>query len=150
MNSLFGMALGLNPLIIAGVAPAADKLIGFQSARTMSQAMPWIADEVGLFRKYDLDFQLVYISSSQMVTAAILSGIALSQSDSALSQGSRHRRRRVDRSRGGPGRHRPGVYRQREKHSHHGWNSNMRRFRQLSTRPVKSSMRAPASSKSKI
>ena len=32
---------------------AADKLIGIHSARTMSQSMPWIADEVGLFRKYD-------------------------------------------------------------------------------------------------
>src|SRR6266550_1113977 len=42
---------------------AADKLIGFYSARTMSQAMPWIAEETGLFRKYDLDFQLVYISA---------------------------------------------------------------------------------------
>jgi len=53
---------------------AADKLVGFHSARTMSQSMPWIADEVGLFRKYDLDFQLVYISSSSLVTAALLSG----------------------------------------------------------------------------
>ncbi|OLC70187.1 MAG: hypothetical protein AUH87_05060 [Deltaproteobacteria bacterium 13_1_40CM_4_54_4] len=42
---------------------AADKLIGFHSARTMSQSMPWIAEEAGLFRKYDLDFQLVYIRS---------------------------------------------------------------------------------------
>ena len=53
---------------------AADKLIGFHSARTMSQSMPWIADEVGLFKKYDLDFQLVYISSASLVTAAMLSG----------------------------------------------------------------------------
>jgi ABC-type nitrate/sulfonate/bicarbonate transport system substrate-binding protein len=55
---------------------AADKLIGFHSARTMSQAMPWIAEEAGLFRKYDLEFQLLYISSAQMVTAAMLSGDA--------------------------------------------------------------------------
>jgi ABC-type nitrate/sulfonate/bicarbonate transport system substrate-binding protein len=55
---------------------AADKLIGFHSARTMSQAMPWIAEEVGLYRKYDLDFQLVYISSAPLVTAAILGGDA--------------------------------------------------------------------------
>jgi len=54
----------------------ADKLIGFHSARTMSQAMPWIAEEAGLFRKYDLDFQLVYISSAPIVTAAILGGDA--------------------------------------------------------------------------
>jgi NitT/TauT family transport system substrate-binding protein len=57
-------------------ATAADKLIGFYSARTMSQAMPWIAEEAGLFRKYDLDFQLVYISSAPMVTAALLGGDA--------------------------------------------------------------------------
>jgi NitT/TauT family transport system substrate-binding protein len=55
---------------------AADKLIGFHSARTMSQAMPWIAEEAGLFKKYDLDFQLVYISSAPLVTAAILGGDA--------------------------------------------------------------------------
>ena len=53
---------------------AADKLIGFHSARTMSQSMPWIAEEAGLFRKYALDFQLVYISSAPLVTAAILGG----------------------------------------------------------------------------
>jgi len=55
---------------------AADKLIGFHSARTMSQAMPWICEEAGLFRKYDLDFQLVYIASAPMVTAALLGGDA--------------------------------------------------------------------------
>ena len=54
----------------------ADKLIGFHSARTMSQAMPWICEEAGLFRKYELDFQLVYISSAPIVTAAILGGDA--------------------------------------------------------------------------
>src|SRR5215510_15024622 len=53
---------------------AADKLVGIHSARTMSQSMPWIADEIGLFKKYDLEFQLVFISSAAMVTAAMLSG----------------------------------------------------------------------------
>ena len=74
----------------------------------MSQAMPWIAEEVGLFRKYDLDFQLVYISSSQMVTAAILGG------DGQMAIGGGE----VDHSRRRPGRNRPGIYRQREKYSH--------------------------------
>jgi ABC-type nitrate/sulfonate/bicarbonate transport system substrate-binding protein len=60
----------------AHATAAADKLIGFYSARTMSQLMPWMAEEVGLFRKYDLDFQLVYISSASMVTAALLGGDA--------------------------------------------------------------------------
>jgi NitT/TauT family transport system substrate-binding protein len=53
---------------------AADKLVGIHSARTMSQSMPWIAEEAGLFKKHGLDFQLVYISSASMVTAAMLSG----------------------------------------------------------------------------
>ena len=57
-------------------AAATDKLTGFYSARTMSQSMPWIAEEAGLFRKYELDFQLVYISSAPMVTAALLGGDA--------------------------------------------------------------------------
>jgi len=66
-------------LVVLNVARdgfAADKLIGFHSARTMSQAMPWIAEEAGLFRKYELDFQLVYISSAPIVTAALLGGDA--------------------------------------------------------------------------
>jgi NitT/TauT family transport system substrate-binding protein len=40
----------------------------------MSQSLPWIAQEAGLFPKYNLDFQLVYISSSPMATAALLGG----------------------------------------------------------------------------
>jgi NitT/TauT family transport system substrate-binding protein len=38
--------------------------------------MPWIAQEAGLFDKYSLDHQLVFVASSTMVTAAILSGDA--------------------------------------------------------------------------
>ena len=56
--------------------PAAEKFIGIHSSRTMSQSMPWIAQEAGIFKKYDLDFQLVFIASSGMVTAALLGGDA--------------------------------------------------------------------------
>ena len=35
---------------------AADRLIGLHSAQVMSQSMPWIAQEAGLFKKYDLEF----------------------------------------------------------------------------------------------
>ena len=79
-SKIFWGYRALSILIALGLAPsagvAADKLIGFHSARTMSQAMPWIAQEAGLFRKYDLDFQLVYISSASIVTAALLGGDA--------------------------------------------------------------------------
>jgi NitT/TauT family transport system substrate-binding protein len=74
-------------LWVSGPLMAADKLVAIHSARTMSQSMPWIAQEVGLFRKYDLDFQLVYISSSAMVTAAMLSGegdVAITGGDSII------------------------------------------------------------------
>jgi NitT/TauT family transport system substrate-binding protein len=57
-------------------AEAAEKLVGIYSARVMSQSMPWIAQEAGLFHKNNLDFHLVYIASSGMVTAAMLSGDA--------------------------------------------------------------------------
>lgn len=55
---------------------AADKLIGIHSSRVLSQSLPWIAREAGLFKKYNLDFDLVFIASSPSVTAAMLSGDA--------------------------------------------------------------------------
>ncbi|HWP59265.1 MAG TPA: ABC transporter substrate-binding protein [Candidatus Acidoferrales bacterium] len=63
-------------IVSAGPSWAADKLVGLQSARVMSQSMPWIAQEAGLFQKHDLDFQLVFIASSSLVTAAMLGGDA--------------------------------------------------------------------------
>jgi ABC-type nitrate/sulfonate/bicarbonate transport system substrate-binding protein len=57
-------------------AVAADKLVGIHSARVMSQSMPWIATEAGLFKKYNIDFNLVFIASSGIVTAALLGGDA--------------------------------------------------------------------------
>ena len=59
-----------------GQAQAADKLVGIHSARVMSQSMPWMAQEAGLFKKYNLDFNLVFIASSGIVTAALLGGDA--------------------------------------------------------------------------
>jgi ABC-type nitrate/sulfonate/bicarbonate transport system substrate-binding protein len=57
-------------------ARAVDRLIGLHSAQVMSQSMPWIATEAGLFKKYDLDFRLVFIPSSPVATAATLNGDA--------------------------------------------------------------------------
>ena len=55
---------------------AAEKMVGIHSARVMSQSFPWIAEEAGLFKKYNLDFQQVFIASSGIVTAALLGGDA--------------------------------------------------------------------------
>jgi len=55
---------------------AVDRLIGLHSAQVMSQSMPWIGREAGLFKKYDLDFRLVFIPSSPVATAATLNGDA--------------------------------------------------------------------------
>ncbi len=57
-------------------ARGADRLVGLYSAQVMSQSMPWIAKEAGLFKKYNLDFSLVYIASSGTSTAALLGGDA--------------------------------------------------------------------------
>jgi ABC-type nitrate/sulfonate/bicarbonate transport system substrate-binding protein len=55
---------------------AAEKLIGIHSSRVLSQSMPWVAQEAGLFKRYNLDFDLVFIASSPSVTAAMLAGDA--------------------------------------------------------------------------
>ena len=58
------------------IGSCVERLIGVQSARVISQSMPWIAEETGLFRKYNLEFPLVYIGSSPLATAAMLGGEA--------------------------------------------------------------------------
>jgi len=55
-------------------AAAPDKLVGIHSSRVMSQSFPWVAQEAGIFKKYNLDFTLVFIASSSIVTAALLGG----------------------------------------------------------------------------
>ena len=35
----------------------AERLVGVESARVMSQSMPWIAAETGMFRKYNRSFR---------------------------------------------------------------------------------------------
>jgi NitT/TauT family transport system substrate-binding protein len=71
VNRMIAAIVGLlisAPFSVSG----ADKLIGIHSARVMSQSLPWVAQEAGLFKKHNLDFQLVFISSSSIVTAALL------------------------------------------------------------------------------
>jgi NitT/TauT family transport system substrate-binding protein len=69
-------AIILLVLHVPVAALAADRLIGLHSAQVMSQSMPWIAQEAGLFKKHDLDFRLVFIPSSPVATAATLNGDA--------------------------------------------------------------------------
>jgi hypothetical protein len=69
------MALALWTCAV-GPGWTADLLLGVQSARVMSQSMPWSANEIGIFRKYSLEFPLVYIGTSPLATAAMLGGDA--------------------------------------------------------------------------
>ena len=74
MKGITSILAGLAVFIAPCAALSADRLLGVHSARVMSQSMPWIAEEAGLFRKYDLEFPLVYIGSSPLATAAMLGG----------------------------------------------------------------------------
>ena len=71
-------------VFISDRGSAADRLTGVHSAQVMSQSMPWIAQEAGLFKKYDLDFRLVFIQSSPVATAATLNGDAEIQVTGAI------------------------------------------------------------------
>lgn len=55
-------------------AAAADKLYAIYTARVLSQSMPWIAQEASLFKKYDLDVQLIFVTPGAPAVAAILTG----------------------------------------------------------------------------
>ena len=67
-------ALGCALLCVGSRTLAAERLVGLQSAPSIAMAVPWFAEEARLYPKYDLDFQLVYIASSGIVTAAMSSG----------------------------------------------------------------------------
>lgn len=53
---------------------AADKLVGIHSAIAISQSLPWIAREAGIFRKHNLDFDLVLMRSAATAAAAMVGG----------------------------------------------------------------------------
>src|SRR5262249_60461272 len=76
IRNIFSAAVILLALTAPSLSAAADHMVGIHSARVMSQSMPWMAQEAGLFKKYNLDFSLVFISSSSIVTAALLGGDA--------------------------------------------------------------------------
>jgi NitT/TauT family transport system substrate-binding protein len=76
-ESIFGFITGvivLAALILPSVVPAADRLVALYSSHAVPYSTPWIAEEMGLFKRYDLDFEFVYIPSSSTATAAILGG----------------------------------------------------------------------------
>jgi ABC-type nitrate/sulfonate/bicarbonate transport system substrate-binding protein len=64
----------LGGALFAAPVSAADKLFTLYTARVMSQAYPWIAVEAGLFKKYDLEIPLVFVTPGAPAVAAILSG----------------------------------------------------------------------------
>ena len=71
---VISLALGCGLLFTRAGSLAAERLVGLQSAPSIAMAVPWFAEEARLYPKYDLDFQLVYIASSGIVTAAMSSG----------------------------------------------------------------------------
>ena len=67
--------LAILPLVLLPAAVfVAEKFTTIYSARVMSQSLPWIAQEAGLFKKYNIDHHLVFVASSSIVTAALLGG----------------------------------------------------------------------------
>ena len=71
---VLSLVLGQGLLCVGSPAFAAERLVGLQSAPSVAMALPWFAEEARLYSKYDLDFQLVYIASSGIVTAAMSGG----------------------------------------------------------------------------
>ena len=66
------MACGV--LFVTPVVSAADKLNAIYTARVMSQSMPWVAREAGLFKKHDLDVQLIFVTPGAPAVATMLTG----------------------------------------------------------------------------
>ena len=75
MSKNIHVCLALLVLLIPPVwARGADKFTTIYSSRVMSQSLGWIAQEAGLFKKYNIEHNLVFVASSTIVTAALLGG----------------------------------------------------------------------------
>src|SRR5918999_5777078 len=61
-------------VVHGSTALAADKLPFIYTARVMSQSYPWIAQEAGLFKKYDLEVPLIFVTAGAPAVATILAG----------------------------------------------------------------------------
>jgi NitT/TauT family transport system substrate-binding protein len=71
---ILALSILCGTLLAPSDAAAADKLNAIYTARVMSQAMPWIAQETGLFKKYDLEVQLIFVTPGAPAVAAMLTG----------------------------------------------------------------------------
>jgi ABC-type nitrate/sulfonate/bicarbonate transport system substrate-binding protein len=75
MSKKIHVCLVLLVLLVLPVwAHGADKFTTIYSSRVMSQSLGWIAQEAGLFKKYNIEHNLVFVASSTIVTAALLGG----------------------------------------------------------------------------
>jgi NitT/TauT family transport system substrate-binding protein len=72
--AIWGLSLLGGLLGPSSTATAADKLNFLYTARVMSQSYPFIAQEAGLFKKYDLEVPVVFVTPGAPSVAAILSG----------------------------------------------------------------------------
>jgi NitT/TauT family transport system substrate-binding protein len=69
-----GLKIALAIICYAAVPAAAQSLKVPFAALSPTYTPLWIADQAGLFKKYGLDVQLVYISAGSVIIPAILSG----------------------------------------------------------------------------
>ena len=74
VKRMLRFSLVLAVMLPVANALGADKVNLIYTARVMSQSYPWIAQEAGLFKKYDLDVPLVFVTPGAPAVAAILSG----------------------------------------------------------------------------
>ena len=71
-QSILGLATAW---LVCCVAPAAAQILKIPFAALSPNYAPlWIASDTGLFKKYNLDVQLIYISAGSVIVPAILSG----------------------------------------------------------------------------
>ncbi|MBI2210940.1 MAG: ABC transporter substrate-binding protein [Deltaproteobacteria bacterium] len=71
---LLALLMACGVLFVTPVVSAADKLNAIYTARVMSQSMPWVAQEAGLFKKHDLDVQLIFVTPGAPAVATMLTG----------------------------------------------------------------------------
>ena len=69
----FSALVFLSGYFLSSESSGTERLAALYSSNSVSYSFPWIAKEAGLFRKYNLEPDIVYIPASAIATAALLS-----------------------------------------------------------------------------
>jgi NitT/TauT family transport system substrate-binding protein len=90
ISALFlGLALSITPIAVAAQVPELEKLNICYSSIAATSVTTWVPQEAGIFKKYGLDVNIIYVAGAQAITTLISGDTQIVQGSGAAAALSR-------------------------------------------------------------